>query len=463
MRFIKKKSPNATASTIPPLRKNRDFMLLWTGAGYAALGRQIGFIAFPLLMIYQLGSAEDAGLVSFAALVPMLVIELPAGVLVDRWDRRRMMIICDIAGLAAMGSVGLALFLGHVWLLHVMAAAFIEASAGIVYQLCEESAVRNVVHSTHVSQAISQNEARSRAANLLGQPAGSALFALTRWLPFGVASLGHVAALINLMLIKVNFQTERTRAPRKVRVEIAEGFAWLWGQKFVRSAIAVVAGSNLLFQIMTLSLYVNIRNHGGSPATIGAISVVMGVGGVLGALSGSKWLKWLSISTLVIGALGLWTILTTAMAFTASPWLLGALFGGTTFVGAALNVSAGTIMNRVTPDEIRGRAMSVAFLFAFGANSVGALIGGFALKQFSTSHVVLGVGTVMLALTIIAAVSPAIRRPDLPPEGEEAPVSGAPPAGQSTEPPYENGTEPTIGVAADPTAIPHDDELLVDD
>ncbi|HXS64324.1 MAG TPA: MFS transporter [Streptosporangiaceae bacterium] len=463
MRFIKKKSPNATASTIPPLRKNRDFMLLWTGAGYAALGRQIGFIAFPLLMIYQLGSAEDAGLVSFAALVPMLVIELPAGVLVDRWDRRRMMIICDIAGLAAMGSVGLALFLGHVWLLHVMAAAFIEASAGIVYQLCEESAVRNVVHSTHVSQAISQNEARSRAANLLGQPAGSALFALTRWLPFGVASLGHVAALINLMLIKVNFQTERTRAPRKVRVEIAEGFAWLWGQKFVRSAIAVVAGSNLLFQIMTLSLYVIIRNHGGSPATIGAISVVMGVGGVLGALSGSKWLKWLSISTLVIGALGLWTILTTAMAFTASPWLLGALFGGTTFVGAALNVSAGTIMNRVTPDEIRGRAMSVAFLFAFGANSVGALIGGFALKQFSTSHVVLGVGTVMLALTIIAAVSPAIRRPDLPPEGEEAPVSGAPPAGQSTEPPYENGTEPTIGVAADPTAIPHDDELLVDD
>jgi MFS family permease len=248
-----------------------------------------------------------------------------------------------------------------------------------------------------------------------------------------------------------------------VRVEIAEGFAWLWGQKFVRSAIAVVAGSNLLFQIMTLSLYVIIRNHGGSPATIGAISVVMGVGGVLGALSGSKWLKWLSISTLVIGALGLWTILTTAMAFTASPWLLGALFGGTTFVGAALNVSAGTIMNRVTPDEIRGRAMSVAFLFAFGANSVGALIGGFALKQFSTSHVVLGVGTVMLALTIIAAVSPAIRRPDLPPEGEEAPVSGAPPAGQSTEPPYENGTEPTIGVAADPTAIPHDDELLVDD
>src|SRR6185437_15559277 len=123
MRFIKKKSPNATASTIPPLRKNRDFMLLWTGAGYAALGRQIGFITFPLLMIYQLGSAEDAGLVSFAALVPMLVIELPAGVLVDRWDRRRMMIICDIAGLAAMGSVGLALFLGHVWLLHVMAAA----------------------------------------------------------------------------------------------------------------------------------------------------------------------------------------------------------------------------------------------------------------------------------------------------------------------------------------------------
>lgn len=456
------KSPKPEG-TIPPLRKNRDFILLWTGAGYAALGRQIGFIAFPLLMIFQLGSAEDAGLVSFAALVPMLVIQLPAGVMVDRWDRRRMMILCDIAGLAAMGSVGLAVFLGHVWLLHVMAAAFIESSAGIVYQLCEESSVRNIVHKTHLYQAISQNEARSRAASLLGSPAGSALFALTRWLPFGVAALGHVAALINLTLIKVKFQAERTRAPRKVRVEVAEGFAWLWGQKFVRAAIAVVAGSNLLFQIMTLALYVIIRNHHGSPATIGAISVVMGVGGVLGALSGSKWLKWLNVSTLVIGALGIWTILTTAMAFTTNPWVLAVLFGGTTFVGAALNVSAGTTMNRVTPDEIRGRAMSVAMLFAFGANSVGALIGGFALKQFSTSHVVLGVGAVMLVLTIIAAISPAIRRPDLPPEEEEAPAGGEPPTGQSAQSPSENGIEPTFGVAADPTAIPEDSDLMVGD
>jgi MFS family permease len=456
------KSPKP-AGTIPPLRKNRDFILLWTGAGYAALGRQIGFIAFPLLMIFQLGSPADAGLVSFAALLPMLVIQLPAGVMVDRWDRRRMMILCDIAGLAAMGSVGIAVFLGHVWLLHVMAAAFIESSAGIIYQLCEESAVRNIVHKSHLYQAISQNEARTRAASLLGSPAGSGLFALARWLPFGVACVGHVAALINLMLIKVKFQKERTQAPRKVRVEVAEGFAWLWGQKFVRAAIAVVAGSNLLFQIMTLALYVIIRNHHGSPATIGAIAVVMGVGGVLGALSGSKWLKWLNVSVLVIGALGIWTILTTAMAFTSNPWVLAVLFGGTTFVGAALNVSAGTTMNRVTPDEIRGRAMSVAMLFAFGANSVGALIGGFALKQFSTSHVVLAVGAVMLVLTIIAAVSPAIRRPDLPPEDEDDPAGGEPPAGQSTEPGSDDGLEPTFGVAADPTAIPHEDELLVDD
>ena len=69
----------------------------------------------------------------------------------------------------------------------------------------------------------------------------------------------------------------------------------------------------------------------------------------------------------------------------------------------------------------------------------------------------------MLVLTIIAGVSPAIRHPDLPPEGEEAPGPGKAPAGQGAEPGSENGIEPTVGVAADPTAIPHDDELLVDD
>jgi MFS family permease len=453
---LRNRSPKSSGKSLPPLRKNRDFMLLWTGAGFAAFGRQIGFIAFPLLMIFQEGSPAKAGLVSFAGLLPMLVIQLPAGAFVDRWDRRRTMILCDLGGFVAMGAVGLAVLAGHIWLPLVMAAAFAEGCVAILYRLAEQAAVRNVVQPGHLSQAMSQNEARGRAADLLGQPAGTALFAVTRGLPFGVAAVGHLIALVNLLLIRVKFQTERTKPRRALHLEIAEGFTWLWGQRFVRTAIACVAGSNLLFQILTLTLYVIIKDNGGSPATIGVIGVVMGLGGVAGALSGSVWLKWLSPTGLVVCAFLAWTLLTSAMAFTVNPVLLGVLFGGTTFVGAALNVSAGTIMVRIAPDEIRGRAMSVAMLLASGANSLGALLAGFLLARYSTSSTALGVGGAMLAITIVAGLSPAIRHPDIPPEADEddEPADSGPtdsePAGAPAGPAEDADPQPATGNGSGP-------------
>ncbi|MEV4438739.1 MFS transporter [Streptomyces sp. NPDC049577] len=87
-----------------PLRRNRDFLLLWTGAGLSLLGLRASTAAYPLLMLWYGGSPAGAGLVGAAALLPQLLVQLPAGALVDRWDRRRLLIGCDAAGLVAMGN-----------------------------------------------------------------------------------------------------------------------------------------------------------------------------------------------------------------------------------------------------------------------------------------------------------------------------------------------------------------------
>ncbi|MET9519172.1 MFS transporter [Streptomyces sp. NPDC002994] len=401
--------PQPEAPPAPPLRKNRDFLKLWAGAGVSILGGRVSAVAYPLLMIWQNGSTVGAGLVGFAALLPMLLVQLPAGVMVDRWDRRRTMIVCDLVGLVTMGSVGVTLLFGHILLPHLMVAAFVEASAAILYRLAERAAVRNVVHADHLSAALSQNEARGRAAGLVGQPLGSSLFALFRAFPFLFATLSHLLALVSLLLIKKDLQTERTAPRRRLHTEIGEGFAWLKRQRFLRAAVILVAGTNVLFQILSLSLVVIVKDSGGSPAVIGIIGTVSGVGGVCGALSGTWFGKRFPVSRIVIGAFATWTVLMPLVALTSNPFALGAVFAGMTFAGALMNVVAGVYQVQITPDELQGRVSSVAMLLSSGTNSLGPLIGGFLLVAFGTTSTVLGVGVAMLVTTVAALLSPAIR------------------------------------------------------
>ncbi|MFH9004313.1 MFS transporter [Streptomyces afghaniensis] len=401
--------PKEPTPPTAPLRRNRDFLKLWTGAGISILGGRVGAVAYPLLMVWQNGSSVDAGLVGFAALLPVLLVQLPAGVLVDRWDRRRTMIVCDLVGILAMGSVGVTLLFGNIRLPHLMAAAFVEGAAAIFYRLAERAAVRNVVHPDHLSAALSQNEARGRAAGLIGQPLGSSLFALFRGLPFLFAAVGHLVALITLLLIKQDLQTKRTAPRRRPHIELAEGFAWLRRQRFLRTAVMLVGGTNVLFQVLSLTLVVIIKDSGGSPAVIGIIGTVSGIGGVCGALAGSWFGRRFSVSQVMMGVFAVWTVLMPMVALTSDPFALGGVFAGMTFGGALMNVVAGVYQVQLTPDELQGRVSSVAMLLSSGANSLGPLFGGFLLGAFGTTRTVLGVGAAMLLTLVASLLSPAMR------------------------------------------------------
>src|SRR2546428_756881 len=74
-----------------PLSRNRDFVLLWTGQAVSVFGTRVAAIAYPLLVLSLTGSAAKVGLVSFANWIPAVLFGLPAGALVDRWDRKRVM------------------------------------------------------------------------------------------------------------------------------------------------------------------------------------------------------------------------------------------------------------------------------------------------------------------------------------------------------------------------------------
>ncbi|GAA1216892.1 MFS transporter [Prauserella alba] len=400
-----------------PLRRNTDFLLLWTGAGASEFGAKMSVIAFPLLIIWHTGSPIGAGLVSFAGLLPVLLLQLPAGVLVDRWDRRRLMMVCDAIAAVGMLSVVLALLLGVAWLPHLLVVCFVEGACMVFYRLAERTAVRNVVAPTQLAAAMSQNEARSRAAGLLGQPAGSSLYAVLWWLPFLAAAVGHLIALGNLTGVKRPLQTERVKRRGELRAEVKEGFRWLWNQRFLRAATLVVAVTNFVGQIVTMAPLVVFKNTGVSAAVAGLVGLLGGVGGVLGALIASRVLRRFSLGSLIRLDLLVRCVLIPMMAFTTAVPLLLAPFAFMSLTGAMLNVGAGAYMARTVPDEKHGRAMSVMLLTAGGANSAGALTAGMLLGFLGPATTLLAVGGVLIAVTVAALLTPAVRNG---PEWDEA-------------------------------------------
>lgn len=392
-----------------PLRRNRDFLLLWTGAAGSQVAARITAIVYPLLVLWYTGSATQAGFVGSAALLPHLLVQLPAGAFVDRWDRRRLMIICDLGGIAATGSVALAVYLDRVWLPQLVLVAFVQTTLSIFYQLAERAAVRNLVTPEQLPTALTQNETRGRAAVLIGQPVGGLLFALAKWAPFLVTTVAHLGSLIALLLIRGNFQQARPRRRTSVRADIAEGVAWMWGQRFLRTVMAFIAASNAVFQALTLALMLIVRNDDGSAAVVGIVIGVSGVGGMIGALSGMWWMRRATLRALVVGGLAAWAVTVPAMAFTSSPVLLAALFAANSYVGGLFNVVGGVYLVRITPDQMMGRIGGVATLLASGANFLGALVGGTLLSGLGVRAVVLWLGAVMALLVLLSVVSPSVR------------------------------------------------------
>lgn len=398
------------AAEVRPLRRNRDFLLLWTGVGTSLLGSRAGAVSYGLLLLWQTGSAAQAGLVASAALLPSLLVQLPAGVLVDRWDRRRLMIGCDLGRGLALASVVVAVATSHIWPAHLMAVAFAEGSLALVHQLAERGAVRNVVAAEHLGAALAQNEARGRAAGLLGGPVGTVLFTMGRWWPFLFAAVSYLLSLAGLLAIRADFQEERPKEPRRIRTELAEGIGWVRRQRFLRVALATVAGSNVLFQVLILTVpFILVKEHGRSPGTVGLVLAVSGAGGMLGALSARWWMPRLSLRAVLTGSTALWAVLMPGMAFAHGPLLLGALFAAMNYVGGVLNVLAAVYQIRITPDALQGRAGATAGLLVSGASTLGALLGGFLLDAWGSERVALAAGLAMALITVVAAVSPSVR------------------------------------------------------
>ncbi len=130
-------SVSAAPRREPPhsLRRNRDFLLLFAGQIVSSIGSQVSQLAFPLLILALTGSPAQAGFLGAMRGLAYVLFGLPAGALVDRWDRKKTMILSDLGRALALGSIPIALALGRLTLLQLYLVTFVEGTLFIFFGL----------------------------------------------------------------------------------------------------------------------------------------------------------------------------------------------------------------------------------------------------------------------------------------------------------------------------------------
>ncbi|WP_157756658.1 MFS transporter [Plantactinospora sp. KBS50] len=359
------------------LRRNRDFNLLWGSLTLSQLGSNISGLAFPLLVLALTGSPVQAGAVGTVAAVARVATRLPAGVLLDRVNRRTAMLVCDGVRLVAFGGLGVLVLTDHATLLLIGLTAVIESVGSAIFEIAERSALPMVVPLEQIPDAIARNSVRGAATALVGPPIGGTLFGIARALPFLADALSYLLSFIGIYLIRRPMQkdaAERERVP--ILRGLRDGLRFVFTHRFLRAYLFIAVSFNLAIQGTTFCLYLALRLHGVPPREIGFAEAILGLGGLAGGFLAGFLRRRLSLLALVRGICWGGAALLGVDALLAGRLVSAIPIAVVFLLLPAINSVLIGHQAAITPNEMQGRVASVLGTFAGGLATLGPLIAG---------------------------------------------------------------------------------------
>lgn len=393
-----------------PLRRNRNYTLLWAGQAVSEVGFSTTMIAFPLLVLAITGSPAASGLVLGADAAAQLLAGLPAGALVDRWDRKRIMLWCEAAMAAAVGSLALALWWDSASLAHMVLVAVIMGVCRALFEPAEDACLTRLVPDEQLATAISLNAARSSIGQMAGTALGGVLFAIGRVVPFLVDMITHLISLISLAFLRVPYR-EVERAPiGNIGKEIAEGLRWVWSHRHVRVTALCAVSLNFFFNAFYIVIIVLANARGVPAGQIGLMAAMLGFGGLLGSLLAPTLHRILHPWVSIMAVFWMVTLLTPLTILAPNGYVLGALFAGMSFLAPTANTTINTHQLLLTPDDLRGRLSGVMNVVVGAAAAAGPAAGGLLVEFVDGTVAVLWCTAGMAAVSLLVTVSPVLRR-----------------------------------------------------
>ncbi|MEU8796309.1 MFS transporter [Spirillospora sp. NPDC048819] len=395
-----------------------DFTWLTVGSGISQLGSVSTMAAFPLLALSVMDSPVLAGWVTAAGTFPPLLLQLPAGVLIERSDYRLVMVASQVIRVASALMLLAAFRIFDEPVAALLIAAAVEGTCAVFYATAELTSVPRVVQHQLLPIAIARNEARSQGALSMGRPLGGFLAAIGHYGPSLINLVAGLAALLSVLRMDGRFFRANKPYDTGMINALKVGLSAFWKERFLRAVMFVCIVTNVLFQIVILLFIVLAKQEQRSTLFIGVILAASGIGGLIGAFSARRLIdvnEKLSVRiapklsvdiavkrklSVLVACSGAWLVLTAIIAFTHHPVAMVIAWGGIGFVGANVNVALNLYQAREIKQHLLARVASASNFISRCSAAAGALCAGYIVSAFGPTRSAEVVFFMMLGLTI---------------------------------------------------------------
>jgi MFS family permease len=387
---------------------------LWSATTVSGLGDGLALVALPLLAASVTRSPALVAGVFFVQRLPWLLLALPAGVLVDRLPRARVMVVADAVRALVVGGLALAVATGSLELPLLYLLAFALGALETVFVAASNASVPLLVSAGNLERANGYLYATiTGGEQMVGPAVGGVLFALAASAPFAVDAASFVVSAVLLVGLGRHLPAPRRVEATSLTADLREGVRFFRASRelrllsgFVGSLAflqAMVMGTLVLFALEILRL-----GEGGYGLLLG----VAAVGNVLGGLLAPRVRRVLDAGTTLALVAFLAGLAYAVLGATSNPTLAAAaLFVECLSVACGSVVSIG-LRQSLVPDELRGRVGNVFMSCIWGVIPLGTLAGGVMAGELGLRAPLLVAGAVQVALVV--AVAPALRRALVP-------------------------------------------------
>jgi DHA3 family macrolide efflux protein-like MFS transporter len=385
------------------LVRNRNFSLLWIGQLISFFGDRIHQVALGVLLI-ELGTPLDLGIALAMTAAPNVFLGPLAGALVDRWDRRRTMIVCDIirAGLVLLVPlvVGISMLL-------VYAVAFAVATIGLLFRPAKNAVVPSIVEEDQLVTANSASGINETVADLLGYPIAGAIVATLGGIIGAAFVLDAGTYLVSALLLygMTVPRQDLVAAAFSVRAiwdEMVEGWQYLTrhAELFWNTTISTVAQLAFGAEIVCSFLYaqeVLDQDRLGFPENYGWLMAGLGLGSVIGGLVIGGFATRARKGPLMISGFILMGAALIAAGLVTNPYVAIGLFFAIGAANMLYLVPTITLFQERTPQRLFGRVVSTRQALTFGAMAISMGLAGWLAGIIGPAEVLM-LGGAMIAI-----------------------------------------------------------------
>ncbi|WP_152353500.1 MFS transporter [Brachybacterium subflavum] len=407
--------PTKTAhETHEPLRRNAEYRRWLAGDVLLDAGAGIAAFAFPLVTLAVTGSVAAVGLVGLLEGIGGLAGMIPGGILADRFDRRRLRLLASATGILTQAVLVAVLVAGVASVPVLAGLAFVHRLRGMLLGFASDAMLKQIVQPAQLPRAISINQGRGAAIELGSAPASGALLAAHLALPALTLVIGHVGALLATLRMRGDYRPRPAESMAGVSRshvgrDLLDALRWSIAQPVRVQLGAVAALVNLGSNGALLTVTLMLASRGIPAAQIGLLSSVLAASILVGAVLAPRIVERVPTGVIVIGGLVALAVLTLAIPFSASPWVIAVLYAVMGLPLPALNAACGGFFLHITPTSMQGRVGALNGLVAMGLMPLAPAIAGWGLAHAGAA-VTLGVFAALCALAaVIGVVGPHLR------------------------------------------------------